>query len=650
MELDKRMLQFAGRLHDIVAAWVSFYLAYAVAVDFDRLFRVPGIHDKALLFAVVALICFHAVSLNRGTWRYASIPDLMAILRGAALAVVVFTLILFFLSRGENLPRSVPPLTFVFTVFFLSGSRLGYRLLREAGLFNGRNSKRSKLRNQRIAILHGANNNAESFIRAVRRSDSPALNVVGLVDDRHDPSVKFQGMRVLGKTSELNAIAARLAAKGTHVSEVVVTDVSLSKEKVAEIVSAATQAGIKVTRIPDLTDTAQMSEAALSPRRIEISDLLGRAEVVVDTSPVAKLIQDKVVFITGAGGSIGSELARQVVRFSPKLLILADISEFLLYSIDTELREASPSTEIIAKIADIREKGRIEALFDAYKPDVVFHAAALKHVPLMEENVVESVKTNVIGTKNLADAAVRHGVSTFVMISTDKAVNPTNVMGTTKRAAEAYCQSLDISSSTTRFKTVRFGNVLGSNGSVVPRFEAQIAKGGPVTVTHPEIIRYFMTIPEAVRLVLQASGHGLRRDEDRGRILVLDMGEPVRIADLARKMIELAGFRPDIDIKISYTGLRPGEKLYEELLAPEEQSGVTSRAGYMLASPRIIESGTINKAFGNIEKAVAESNEAAAFNWVCHIVPEYQPTGQEIGNVIRLARRKEQEKPESKAN
>ncbi len=287
-----------------------------------------------------------------------------------------------------------------------------------------------------------------------------------------------------------------------------------------------------------------------------MGDLLGRPEVRADLESVASLVNDRLVLATGAGGSIGSELCRQIAMFGPRSLTITDSSEFHLYLLDTELRERYPQLKIITRIMDVRDSKRVRSLFEELKPEVVFHAAALKHVPLVEANPLEAIKTNLLGTRNVADAALANGAQTFVMISTDKAVNPTNVMGATKRAAEAYCQALDVASETSRFKTVRFGNVLGSNGSVVPRFREQIANGGPVTVTHPHMVRFFMTIPEAVRLVLHASAHALQHLSDRGKIMVLDMGEPVRIADLAERMIQLAGFRPHEDIEIVYTGLQ----------------------------------------------------------------------------------------------
>lgn len=636
---QRRLLQFAGAVHDVIMAAVALYSAYAVILGVERVLKVPGINDKALLFVLVSAASFYFASLNRGSWRYASISDLFAILRGSFAAIMAFTIILFMLSRADNLPRSVPLLTFVFMVCLLSGSRLIYRVLKENGFFSSR-ARRTYRNGARNVLLFGANANAESFIRAIRRSESTNIRVAGIIDERQARGSKIQGIEVLGNQNDIGAMLAKLSAKGRTIAEIVVTDFQLDRSRVGELVSLATEHGLEVTRIPNLSATSQLGSSLLATKPIELADLLGRAEIRLDTRPVARLIHAKTVFVTGAGGSIGSELVRQIAPFGPQRLILTDISEYFLYKIDAELRDAFPDLDIVAKLADIREYDRIDTLLGRYKPDVVFHAAALKHVPLLENNIIEGIKTNVLGSKNLADLAVAHEVKTFVQISTDKAVNPTNIMGTTKRAAEAYCQALDIQNKATRFKTVRFGNVLGSNGSVVPRFAAQIAAGGPVTVTHEAITRFFMTIPEAVRLVLQASGHGMARSSDRGRILVLDMGEPVKIIDLARRMIELAGYRPDIDIKIELTGLRPGEKLYEELFDSEEYVDASNDEGYFMAAPRIISKAAISMALNELDTAVTARDEKRAVAALRQLVPEYRPDSDNdsgVDNVVFLA-------------
>ena len=336
-----------------------------------------------------------------------------------------------------------------------------------------------------------------------------------------------------------------------------------------------------------------------------------------------RLIEGKRVLVTGAGGSIGSELVRQLAGFAPAHISLIDNCEYNLYAIDQELSQAAPSLSRSAVLCDVRDRRRVARAFDRERPELVFHAAAYKHVPLVEQNPLEGVRTNVIGTRNVADEAVRCGASAMVMISTDKAVNPTNVMGATKRLAEAYAQALDLAGSETRFVTVRFGNVLGSTGSVVPLFQKQIASGGPVTVTHPDITRYFMTIPEAVQLVLQASVSGATADDYRGKLFVLDMGAPVRIADLARQMIRLAGKRPDIDIPIRYVGLRPGEKLHEELLHARETLVESPQSGLLLASPRPGILQILAREIDSLEAAVLDDDEDAALRLLRRAIPEF---------------------------
>ncbi len=635
-----RLLQILGTIHDIAAAAVSFYCAYLSYYGIANLAYVPGIHEKAVMFIAIAMTCFFMFSLNRGSWRYASIPELVAIIKASGLAVIGFTLVLFLLSRGANLPRSVPILMFIFLVVGLGGSRLAYRLTKDRGYLPFMTRPSTDAGPMRDIVMLGSNQNAESFIRAVHRSAHSPLRIHGIIDERSRIGLSIQDIGVIGDKKSLPAIVSRLKHRGINLSELVVTDHDLSSAEISDLVTLANASGLKISQIPNLADTANLDEKILEPNPIEISDLLGREEVRVDTQPIAQLIESRTLMITGAGGSIGSELARQVASFTPKRLVLIDVSEHLLYLVDSDIREKFPHLNIVSKIADIRDMNRIDQVFRIFRPDVVLHAAALKHVPLMESNVVESMKTNILGTRNVANAAVAHNVGTFVLISTDKAVRPTNIMGATKRAAEAYCQSLDLAGTVTKFKTVRFGNVLGSNGSVVPKFEKQIARGGPVTVTHPDMVRYFMTIPEAVKLVLRASGHGMHEHGDRGRILVLEMGNRVRIADLATKMIELAGFKPHVDIEIVYTDLRPGEKLYEELLDPDEETDVVKEQGYMLAYPRLVNKTTLEKAVALIETAVIEGDEETAIFALRMIVPEYTPPLRKPSNVLSLSEAK----------
>ncbi|RYE74678.1 MAG: polysaccharide biosynthesis protein, partial [Hyphomicrobiales bacterium] len=387
---------------------------------------------------------------------------------------------------------------------------------------------------------------------------------------------------VLGSLRDLPAIIQRAALAARPITQIIVTATDASANELAAVVERAAPFKIAVKRLPDISRTGKIDDSIpIEPLPILLEDLLGRMEVKLDIREVAKLINDRCVVVTGAGGSIGSELVRQIAQFQPSRLVLLDNNEFNLYSIDRQIAQEYPSVRTFARIADVRQSDRIGALFSQFEPEIIFHAAALKHVPIVEENPIEGIETNLIGTRNVANAALACGASAMVMVSTDKAVSPTSIMGATKRAAEAYCQALDLAQTGTRFMTVRFGNVLGSTGSVIPLFKAQLQRGGPLTVTHPNITRYFMTIPEASRLILHAAGHGMSAHTAQGQIFVLDMGEPIRITELAERLIQLAGLRPHVDIKIDYIGLRKGEKLYEELFSDGEKIEKTGRPGLL---------------------------------------------------------------------
>jgi len=629
---------------DLFAAACAFAGAYLTVFGYPAALWVPGIEEKLLGFVAASAIAFLVFSPYRSSWRYASIPDMLTIIKGAVAAVVIYTVGAFLLTRGQNVPRSVPVLTLIYMVTAMAGTRLFYRVVQERMNRHRRRAGDDRRRSPTV-LLCGLSDKAESFIRAARRSQT--FSIVGIIDDSHiNLGRTIQGVRVLGDLDGLEQILAKLRQDGRDVGELVVTEVSPSRRRLAEIVGRGNACSIKVSRIPDFTEVSTLtSEQLLEPRPIELGDLLERPEVKADLEGVAKLIRGKVVLATGAGGSIGSELSRQIAGFQPSRLIVVDSSEFLLYRLDTELRDLHPDLDLVPRIVDVRDARRIAAVFAEFKPEIVFHAAALKHVPMVEDNPLEAVKTNLLGTRNVADAALVNRASTFVMISTDKAVNPTNIMGATKRAAEAYCQALDVKSEFTRFKTVRFGNVLGSNGSVVPRFQEQIAAGGPVTVTHPHIVRYFMTIPEAVRLVLHASAHALARKAERGKIMVLDMGKPVRIVDLAERMIQLAGFKPHIDIDIVFTGLRPGEKLFEELFDPSEVPDGRTEEGYVIASPRVIDRHLLDRTIGEMGLCAEREDWVRAIELLAHIVPEYRKEADKKDAAPAPVLRPEAQKP-----
>lgn len=628
--MDRKVKLLAWRIAsmvlDVVVAAGSFIVAYALTLSPGAVPHIPGIEEKAFAFAFASFLSFLVFAVHRGSWRFVSLPEMLNLTKAAVLAVLVYTVGAFLVSRGDNVPRSVPVLTLFLMIAGLAGPRIIYRLAVEGHFIKSVGSRYGGERARRVLVL-GFTSAAESFIRSSLRTKTSPFAILGILDEGGLARTQsVQGVRVYGGLEELPRLVELFARKGQPVSEIVVAEAEPGRVRLSKIVETATSLGLKTSRIPSPTETAAInSSGLLEPKPIELSDLLGRAEVRADIDGVAALIAGRVVLATGAGGSIGSELVRQIAQFEPRMLVLTDNSEFNAYLLDTEIREKFPSLNVVTQLVSVRDARRLEGVFKRYKPDVVFHAAALKHVPLVEDNPIEGIKTNVLGTRNAADAAIKHGSAAFIMISTDKAVNPTNIMGATKRAAEAYCQVMDLSSESTRFKTVRFGNVLGSNGSVVPRFQEQIQAGGPVTVTHPNIVRYFMTIPEAVRLVLNASAHALRNHTERGKIMVLDMGKPVRIVDLAERMIQLAGFKVGTDIKIVYTGLRPGEKLYEELFdLSEVQDGKTDE-GYVIASPRVIDRSFILQTLKMLENAADEEDVHRAVQLLKHLVPEYRP-------------------------
>lgn len=610
---------------DVGIAAASFYLAYVLTTNSRGIAWAPGLADKTLGFALISGFFLILFSVDRGSWRHVSIPDLLLVIKTAAISMATFMLASFLISRGTNVPRSVPVLAFLLMVAGMAGIRLAYRLAVEGSWLDALGVRFDS--GGKKVLLYGFTDQAEGYIRMVRRNPKSDISIVGIVDDKlMNRTRTVQGVSVVGTLADIDDVLARQKRYGKGVEEIIVAERAPTRQQLSEIVEQATARGLKVSRLPDLTETASISSTLLfEPKPIELGDLLGRPEVKADTASVARLVRNRVVLVTGAGGSIGSELCRQIALVGPSRLIITDSSEFHLYLLDNELRGKHPELNIVTRILNVREPARVRSLFSTLKPEVVFHAAALKHVPLVEDNPIEGVKTNVLGTRNVADAAIAAGSSTFVVISTDKAVNPTNIMGATKRAAEAYCQALDITSKTTRFKTVRFGNVLGSNGSVVPLFQSQIAEGGPVTVTHPHIVRFFMTIPEAVRLVLHASAHRLRNASERGKIMVLDMGKPVRIVDLAERMIQLAGYRPRVDIDIVFTGLRPGEKLYEELFDPSEMLDGKTEEGYVIASPRIIDAALLQRTLEGLDAATQREDLSRTVELLSHIVPEYRP-------------------------
>jgi O-antigen biosynthesis protein WbqV len=628
--LKRLLLPALAFAHDVIMAGIAF--ALSMYLRLGDAFRGDYIQVTIIalpLFMGVAAISFKLFRLYRGLWRFASMRDLLLLTQAVTCAVLLFMPALFLFHLLQSLPRSEPFILWFVLLILLGGPRFLYRSIKDKRLsFAGERRARGRI----PVILIGAGTGAEQFIRAMAGAGAPYW-VVGILDDEGKLiGRKMHNISIMGGMGDLRAAVEALAAKKRQPQRVVITKAAgeITGERLGRLIDEADALGLNVGLMPSLTEFRAVDEdqtPALNP--IAIEDLLGRPQTVLDRSAVERLIAGRRVLITGAGGSIGSELARQVARLNPARLAVLDQSEFNLYTIEMELQETCPDLTLAAYIADIRKPGRIAAIFGAEKPEIVFHAAALKHVPLVEKNPAEGILTNTIGTRIVADAAKAVGAAAMVQISTDKAVKPVNVMGAAKRLAEAYTQALDLEGfgkGETRFITVRFGNVLGSTGSVVPLFRRQIAAGGPITVTHPDVERYFMTCREAVELVLQASAYGLAGNastkENAGRIFVLDMGQPVKIVELARRMIVLSGLRPDIDIKIAFTGLRPGEKLTEKLFEANEPVA-TDLPGVFSAAPTPVTLADMNRHLAALEAAATGGDVSQLLAAIGEALPDY---------------------------
>lgn len=559
-------------LYDLLAAAVAWWLAYLFRFNLD----IPAHYATAMrsyLLWVIPIqgIIFHYFGLYRGIWRFASIPDLRRIAMATTVAALAVPVVLFMARRLDEVPRSVLILDPILLVLIMGGSRFLYRAWKDGMLFSPR-----QLNAQAVIVLGGGSAAALLLRDLVGNPQWRAVAV--LDDDKNKIGLRLLNVPVLGALDSVKEHATRLSI--SHAIVAMPTASVAARRRATEL---AVNAGLRVLTLPAMDDVLAGKVSVSQVRGVELEDLLGRDAVQLDDAGLGLLFAGQTVLVSGAGGSIGSELCRQIAKYQPKRIVCYELSEFALYRIEQEFSARFPDVEAIYMVGDVKDAALLDRTFACHRPNVVFHAAAYKHVPLMEcDNAWQAVRNNVMGTLRLAQAAIRYGASEFVLISTDKAVNPTNVMGASKRLAERVCQALQRQAGVTRFVMVRFGNVLGSSGSVIPKFREQISAGGPVTVTHPDITRYFMLIPEACQLVLQA---GLQASvgEERGRIFVLDMGEPVRIYDLARDMIRLSGYTEE-DIRIEVTGLRPGEKLYEELLADNEQTLATPHPKLRIAA------------------------------------------------------------------
>lgn len=594
-------------LHDLLLVPICFYIAYWLRFNLSS---IPKEHLDSLIHLLpIALVVqgstYWLFGLYRGFWRFASIPDLVRIIKAIALGTLVTGIIAFFVTRLEGIPRSVFILYPLLIMFGLAFPRLLYRWYKDHRfLLNQKEGKR--------VVVIGAGRAGELLLRDLLHQQD--FMPIALIDDdvsKHGREI--HGIRVIGGVDQLEQITNSL-----DVEEILIAIPSISKSSMQRITALCSHTELPTRILPSLYELADYKVDSSQLRPVTVEDLLGREPVKLDEQAIGSYLQHRVVLVSGGGGSIGSELCRQVAAQYPQKLVILDHGEFNLYSIDHELRERFPDLSLESVLGDVRNVERINWVFETFSPEVVFHAAAYKHVPMVEMNPAEGVVNNVIGTRVIADAADRCGSERFVLISTDKAVNPANVMGATKRVAELYCQNLD-ARSRTKYITTRFGNVLGSTGSVVPLFQRQIENGGPVTVTHPEIKRYFMTIPEAVNLILQAGSMG-----QGGEIFVLDMGDPVLIHDLAEQMIRLSGFTPGNEIEIVYTGLRPGEKLFEEIFHESEGLQKTTHTKLFLASSRKVDWNWLDSNLVNLDNNARSRNVGELMKIMYDIVPEFK--------------------------
>jgi FlaA1/EpsC-like NDP-sugar epimerase len=617
--LRTRTAAFAHDLCMIPLAWLgAYWLRFNMGVVPDEYLR-PAIELLPIVVLANGLV-FWYLGLYRGVWRFASMPDLMRITKAVVVGVVLSGMAIFLMTRMQFVPRSILPLQAILLIFLLGGPRLAYRWARDRQLISG---------GAKTVLIVGAGDAGEGLARDLLRDPTLGFRPIGFVDDdAAKKGLEIRGLRVLAKTAKLPNIV-----RSHKVDLVLLARPAASAIEMRRLVELCERAEVPFRTVPPLHDLLDGSARLADLREVSIEDLLGRDTISLDWDSIRSELVGKTVLITGGAGSIGSELCRQVAQLGPAQLLVADQSEHGLYEIDQELRARFPEIAVDVRLVDVCDRAGVDWLMAATKPAVVFHAAAYKHVPMLETQAREAMRNNVTGARNVTDSAARSGVTSVVLISSDKAVNPSNVMGVSKRIAELYWQNANAKYPHTRLITVRFGNVLGSAGSVVPLFRKQISAGGPVTVTHADMQRYFMTIPEACQLILEAGAIGRG-----GEIFVLDMGEPVSIRYLAEQMITLAGKRIGDDIEIVYTGLRPGEKLSEELFHAREALRPTGAEKLLLAGARAVDWEWLNARIDALLAACERFDENEIAKLMRELVPEYQPDTSVDDNVIHLER------------
>ena len=612
--------RFSVILHDLLMVGLAWLVAYSIRQGSIGTDAYWGFFLSSVpIVLIVQGLVLWSTGLYRGMWRFASIPDLWNISRAVVLGSLLLAISFFFINRLEGIPRSTFVFYPVFLLLLLGGPRMLYRMWKDHGLYPKEISGR-----KRVLIL-GAGRAGEMLVRDMNR-DREYLPVGFLDDNPRLKDARLHGLPVLGNVARLKDVAEQ-----HEVELLVIAMPSASSASMRRVVELCEKAELPFRTLPRLQDLVCEVSMVHGLRDVAIDDLLGREPVTLDWQDIEKGIHSKVVLVSGGGGSIGSELCRQIARFAPKELVVLDSSEFNLYSIEMELRTLFPDLLLHIALVDVVDEVAVDHVLSHHRPSIIFHAAAYKHVPMLEAQARQAVRNNVLGTQVLAKAADHHACGIFVLVSTDKAVNPANVMGASKRAAEIFCQALDRHSET-KFITVRFGNVLGSAGSVVPLFRQQIEAGGPVTVTHKDITRYFMTIPEACQLIMQAGVMG-----QGGEIFVLDMGEPVKVSYLAEQMIRLSGKQVGHDIEIVYTGLRPGEKLYEELFHEQEDLTQTNHEKIFLAESRRADWEKVNSTLSEMQHACGAYDEGECKTLLKLLVPEmHDGSSSDENNVVPL--------------
>ena len=602
---------------DILSVALATYLGLIARFDFDPRMVQGTVYGQTAwnylpYSIVITIVLFWLFHLYQSLWQYAGTPEIVNILAACVISAISQMIIVHMILHWTY-PRSSYVFFGGFLLTFVVGSRFFYRAFRTFV------EKRTDMAKAVNVMVIGTGESANLLIREMRSSSYIQKNALCVIDDYNQKIGSYMhGVKVVGGRDDIIENVAKY-----DIDEIIIAMPSAPKSQIREILEICKQTKCELKTLPAMYQIVNGDVNVSQLRKVDVIDLLGREQIQVDLDSIMEYVKGKTILVTGGGGSIGSELCRQIAEKNPKQLIIFDIYENSAYDIQQELIKKYPELDLKVLIGSVRNTNRVNQIFETYRPDIVYHAAAHKHVPLMEESPNEAIKNNVLGTWKVADAAVRYGTRKFVMISTDKAVNPTNIMGATKRICEMIVQAYNAKSETTDFVAVRFGNVLGSNGSVIPLFKKQIAAGGPVTVTHPDIIRYFMTIPEAVSLVLQAGTYA-----QGGEIFVLEMGEPVKILDLANNLIRLSGYIPGEDIKIEFTGLRPGEKLYEEMLMAEEGLKQTENKLIHIGKPIEFDE---KEFFAELEELKAESKDELTNDeikdWVKRLVPTYKPSG-----------------------